>query len=69
MPKRIRLEHSTLADGRFHVFTSPDLKGLHVSGESLAGAQREAIAVVDRIAELDGDETPIITFMEMAGAV
>ncbi|MDB5510942.1 MAG: hypothetical protein JWR08_425 [Enterovirga sp.] len=67
MPSRIRLEHKTLGE-RFHVFTSPDLSGFHVSGENYAETQREAIAVVDRIAAMHGDSKPIIDTIELADA-
>jgi hypothetical protein len=43
---RIRLEHKTLADGRFHVVTSPDLKGFHVSAATREEAEREAFAML-----------------------
>lgn len=66
MPNRIRLVHKML-DG-FHVFTSPDLKGLHVSAKSEAGAQREVILVVHAIAEELGAEPPVVTFAELAEA-
>ena len=63
VPPRIRLVHKTLLDGRYHVFTSPDLKGLHVSHESLAKAQREVLVVLDRIARRRGAEPPIVEFI------
>lgn len=63
MPPRIRLVHKTLLDGRFHVFTSPDLKGFHVSSESLAEAQREAFVVLDRIARRRDTELPVVDFV------
>ena len=65
---RIRLVHKTLENGRFHVFTSPDMKGLHISRETLAEAQREAIAVVDAIVSRKGLEKPVIEFVERAAA-
>lgn len=69
MPPRIRLIYKTLLDGRYHVFTSPDLKGLHISSESLAGAQREAITVIDAIAKRRGAPPPVVDFLyEPVGA-
>lgn len=62
MPSLVRLEHKVL-DG-FHVYTSPDVQGLHASSETMAGAQREAIAVLDLIAAHRGWEKPVVEFKE-----
>jgi hypothetical protein len=48
------------------VFTSPDMKGLHVSRETLPEAQREAIAVVDAIVARKALAKPVIEFIEKA---
>ena len=63
MVRHVRLVHKTLAD-RFHVYTSPDVKGLHASSETKAGAQREAIAVLDLIATHQGGERPVVEFVD-----
>lgn len=63
MPDRVRLVHKTLLDGRYHVFTSPDVRGLHISMNTLAAAQREAIAVLDQIARDDGSDSPVVDFI------
>lgn len=63
MPNRVHLVHKTLLDGRYHVFTSPDVRGFHVSMETLADAQREAIAVLDEIAREEGAERPVVEFV------
>jgi hypothetical protein len=64
VPSRVRLVHKTLLDGRFHVFTSPDVVGLHASDETEAGAQRQAIAILDLLATRDGVSPPVVTFLE-----
>lgn len=61
MPHRVRLVHSVL-DGRFHVYTSPDLQGLYITAETQAEAQREAVAMLDVIAEHQGWQKPVIVF-------
>lgn len=48
--------------GTYHVFTSPDVQGFHVADDSLPLAKREAIAVLDRLAEIDGCPKPDFTF-------
>ena len=68
MSQLVRLVHKTLLDGRFHVYTSPDVQGLHASSETMADAQRAAIAILDLFAERDGTERPVIAFMEPAQA-
>lgn len=67
MPPVVRLVHKTLLDGRFHVFTSPDVKGFHVAMETLGAAKREAIAVLDKLAELDGAAKPDFVFVDEPG--
>ncbi|WP_375459096.1 hypothetical protein [uncultured Enterovirga sp.] len=63
----VRLIHKTLLDGRYHVFTSPDVQGLHVAMETLAAAKREAISVLDKMAELEGVPKPDFTFVDEIG--
>lgn len=63
MPTHVRLVHHTLGEGRFHVYTSPDIKGLHVTADTMADAQREAIIVVDMVAEMRGWDKPTVSFM------
>ena len=63
MSKRIRLEHRVEMGGRFHAYTSPDLKGFYVTSETLADAQREAIKVLDLIAAKRGQAKPEIVFV------
>lgn len=63
-PMHVRLVHKTLLDERFHVYTSPDVQGLHASAETKAGAQRAAIAIADFFADRDGQERPVVTFFE-----
>lgn len=46
----------TLLDGRYHVFTSPDVRGLHISMNT---AHREAISVLDEIAREEGSQSPV----------
>ena len=67
LAERIRLEHKML-EGRYHVYTSPDVKGFHVSSDTLAGAQREAIAVLDAIARHQGVGPPAVEFSEQLAA-
>lgn len=62
MPTRVRLVYKTLNDGRYHVYTSPDVKGLHVAMDTKADAQREVIAVIDAIAKRRGWEKPEVVF-------
>ena len=45
----IRFNHKVLGDRRFHVITSPDLPGLHVTADSREQAEREAVDVVAMI--------------------
>ena len=64
MNEHIRLEHRVEMGGRYHAYTSPDLKGFYVTGETNASAQREAIKVLDLIASERGAETPEIEFVK-----
>lgn len=64
IPPIVRLVHKTLLDGRYHVYTSPDVQGLHATSQTLAGAQREAIAILDIFAAHDGYDRPVVRFME-----
>ena len=66
MPSTIRLVHKLL--GSFHVYTSPDVSGLHVAADTHADAQRKAIAVVHAIAIELGEEPPVVRFVEIADA-
>lgn len=66
MPPFVRLVHKTLLDGRYHVYTSPDVQGFHVAMETIAAAKREAIAVLDLLAEMDGVQKPDFAFVEDA---
>jgi hypothetical protein len=66
VPTHVRLVHKVL-DG-YHVFTSPDLKGLHVSAPTEAAAQLEAVKVLHVIAQELGAEPPVATFPTMAEA-
>ena len=63
MPRHVRLVHKIL-DGRFHVYTSPDVKGLHASSETQAEAQRVALKVLDFIVERRGWTLPTVAFEE-----
>lgn len=67
MPPVVRLVHKALLEGRYHVFTSPDVQGFHVAMETLASAKREAIAVLDKLAELEGAPKPDFTFVDEVG--
>ena len=67
MPTYVRLVHKTLLGGRYHVYTSPDVQGLHATSESRAGAQREAIALLDLFAQREGAERPVVEFIDVAG--
>ena len=62
---RIRLEYKTILDGRYHVFTSPDLKGLYVTGETLEDAEREAYAMIALIRKQRGSSA-VPTAIEFA---
>lgn len=62
MPTHFRLVHRTLGDGRFHVYTSPDLKGLHVTGDTRDEARQEAVVVLGLIAARRGWPKPIVSF-------
>lgn len=62
MPPVVRLVHTMLLDQRYHVYTSPDVRGLHASSDTMAGAQREAIALLDVMAAHEGAERPVVTF-------
>lgn len=55
-------------DGRFHVYTSPDMRGLHVAADTQAEAQRQAMSVVHAIAEELGQPAPVVEFLEPADA-
>ena len=64
MPSFVRLVHSTILDGRYHVYTSPDVQGFNVSSETIAAAKREAIAVLDKLAEIEGAPKPDFLFID-----
>lgn len=66
-PTRVRLVHKVL-DGRFHVYTSPDLRGLHVAADTQAEAQRKAMSVVHAIAQELGQPAPVVEFGTLADA-
>ena len=63
MPARVRLVHKVL-EGRFHVYTSPEVKGLHASADTEADAQRQAMALVDFFAKRWGVAIPVVEFVE-----
>lgn len=64
MPPLVRLIHKTLLDGRYHAYTSPDVQGFHVAMETRPAAKRQAIALLDKIAEMDGVEKPDFVFVD-----
>ena len=51
MTRRIRFEHKTV--GQYHVITSPDLVGFHVTGLTPEEAERAAVSVVDFLRRSD----------------
>jgi hypothetical protein len=51
--RRIRFEHEDLAG--FHVITSPDIVGFHVSGKTPEEAERAAVTIVDYLRRSDSD--------------
>lgn len=64
MPTHVRLVHKTVLDGRYHVYTSPDLKGFNATAETLARAQRAAIAILDFLSKREGVAPPSFEFLE-----
>lgn len=66
VPGRVRLVHRLVGDQ--HVFTSPDVKGLHVSADTEAEAQRAVVAMIDAIADEFGQPHPAFSFIETAEA-
>lgn len=66
MLERVHLVHKLL--DRYHVFTSPEIRGLHVTADTEADAQRAAIEVVHAIAEEVGMPAPVVEFTSMAEA-
>lgn len=66
MPSHLRLFHKLV--GPHHVFTSPDLEGLHVTADTEADAQRAVIAMVHAIADELGSAPPVVVFAEAAAA-
>lgn len=69
MPTHVRLVHKTLLDGRYHVYTSPDVQGFNATGETLAEAQRAAVEILDYLAEREGASRPSYEFAEEADRV
>ena len=67
MPDHVRLVHKVL-EGRYHVYTSPDVKGLHVTADTQAEAQRSAISMLHLIAKELGIPAPVAEFTELANA-
>lgn len=67
MPTHVRLVHKTL--GTEHVYTSPDIQGFHVSADTKADAQREAMIVLHAIADDFGEVRPTVEFEEAELAV
>ncbi len=67
MPAHVRLEHKVV-EGRYHVYTSPDVRGLHVGADTAAAGQREAISVLDAIADHFGQPHPTVEFIRAAEA-
>lgn len=59
MSERISLVHRTI-DG-FHTFTSPQLKGLFATGETLEEAQIEAVALTQKLLELRGTKPEMLS--------
>ena len=68
MPPLVRLVHKTLLDGRYHVYTSPDVQGFHVAMESSGEAKRAAISLLDMLADIDGVAKPDFVFLDSAHA-
>ena len=62
----VQLVHKRL--GHQHVYTSPELRGLHVAADSHADAQRKVIAVVHAIAAELGEDPPVVHFVELSNA-
>lgn len=65
---RVRLEHRVEMGARYHAFVSPDLEGFYVVSDTLAKAQREAIAVLDLIEAKRGVDKPEVEFVEQLAA-
>jgi predicted RNase H-like HicB family nuclease len=64
--ERIELVYGTA--GRFHTVTSPDVKGLYATGETREEAQREALALIQKIHEVRGRKTEMLTALEYEDA-
>ena len=67
MPRHVRLEHRLLG-GRYHVFTSPDLRGLHVTADTLEEARSAVVEVLHAIAAERGEPAPSHEFVASAVA-
>ena len=50
--KTIHFDHKIVAG--FHVITSPDVIGFHVTGRTAEEAEREAVSVLDFLRRADG---------------
>lgn len=66
---RIRLDHKTTLDGRYHVITSPDVKGLYVTGADRAEALRELDQVLALVRNDSGEPEEVPVAIEYAKAV
>ena len=53
MRQIITFEHKTLGD--FHVITSPEVVGFHITGKTPEEAERAAVAVLDYLRRADSD--------------
>jgi predicted RNase H-like HicB family nuclease len=67
MPRHVRLVHRLLV-GRYHVYTSPDLEGLHVTADTQEDARDAVIQVLDAIASERGEPVPSHEFLAPAAA-
>lgn len=50
---KVRFEHGFIPELGMHFITSPDIRGFHIMGETYADAEREALAMVSLIHNLD----------------
>ncbi len=63
---RVRLTYGKTKDGRYHTVTSPDVKGLFVTGETRGQAAREAMILVQEIRTIQGRGEAVVTSLEFS---
>ena len=66
---KVRFEHGMIPELGMHCITSPDIPGFHIMGKTYEEAEREALAMVSIIQNLDrSDQRGKLAIVEFQAA-